>query len=233
MAITNPTSNYLWVLPVPGANIGSWGTVLNKVFGDDGLDTAALGIDGVIASIQTDVDAAEVNIVNIDARVTVVEAASPANFYARSYRAASQSIPKNVATKVSFDTASFDQGSLLTVANSRITVPTGADGIFQVRAAVRVPAYVGSGDDGYRWIMEIRKGTTTVAAARVPYLNDGFSGSSGDVTLMVAGVDAVAVAGDFYEVFVTQTFFAGGDSAANLVGGTGNSYFEAVRLLAA
>ena len=232
MAITNPTPNYLWVLPVPGANIGSWGTVLNKVFGDDGAGSDALGIDGVIAAVQTDVDAAEVNIVNIDDRVTIIEAASPANFYARTYRAASQSIPTGIPTKVSFDTSVFDEGSLLTVSNSRITVPTDADGIYQIRAVVRVPAWVGSGDDGYRWKIEVRKGSAVVARGKVPYLNDGFDSSSGDVTLLAAGIDAVAIAGDFYEVFVQQDFFAGGNSAANLVGGTANSYFEAIRLLA-
>lgn len=46
MAVQNPTSNYNWTLPTPGASVGVWGQMLNEILGDD-----ATGIDAVLASM--------------------------------------------------------------------------------------------------------------------------------------------------------------------------------------
>lgn len=44
MAVQNPTSNYNWTLPTPGASVGVWGQMLNEILGDD-----ATGIDALLA----------------------------------------------------------------------------------------------------------------------------------------------------------------------------------------
>lgn len=44
MAVQNPTSNYNWSLPTPGASVGVWGQMLNEILGDD-----ATGIDALLA----------------------------------------------------------------------------------------------------------------------------------------------------------------------------------------
>lgn len=53
MPVDNPTTNYGWVLPIPGASPGVWGTILNEALGD-----TISGIDAVLKTVQDTADAA-------------------------------------------------------------------------------------------------------------------------------------------------------------------------------
>lgn len=53
MAVDNPTTNYGWVLPIPGASPGVWGSILNTALGD-----TVSGIDAVVKGIQDTAEAA-------------------------------------------------------------------------------------------------------------------------------------------------------------------------------
>lgn len=50
MAVSDPTSNYGWLLPDVNGDIGAWGGILNAIFGED--TGPPLGIDGVLKSIE-------------------------------------------------------------------------------------------------------------------------------------------------------------------------------------
>lgn len=54
MAIQNPTTNYSWTLPTVGASVGTWGTLLNTIFGDDGAGS----LDSIIKAVSDVADAA-------------------------------------------------------------------------------------------------------------------------------------------------------------------------------
>lgn len=223
MATTSPTPNYGWVLPVPGSSIGAWGTILNKVFGEDGTP---LGIDGVLKSIATDVGTAETDLASLDTRVDTLEAAGTSAYYARIYRSGNQTISSSTLQQVTFNAESFDEGGLSSGGPS-IVLPASAAGIYQVRAQVEVPFH-SSGDDSRLWRMEIYKGSTKVAEARTPSLNDGVSSGSGNITLSASYLDATAVEGTTYTV---KVYHDSGSPA--LVGGESASFLEAVRLIAA
>lgn len=49
MPVNNPTTNYGWALPVVGASIGAWGTLLNAILGDSvtGIDTRLKDVSNV------------------------------------------------------------------------------------------------------------------------------------------------------------------------------------------
>ena len=55
MAIQNPTSNFGWTLPVVGASIGTWGTLLNTILGDDGAGS----LDSILKAIEDGSKAAD------------------------------------------------------------------------------------------------------------------------------------------------------------------------------
>lgn len=227
MATTNPTPNYGWVLPIPGGSIGAWGTLLNKIFGEDGTP---LGIDGVLKAIQDDVDTAETDIAAIDTRVAALEAAGANAYYARIYRSSNQAIPGKTATQVTFNAESFDQNSL--ASGDDLVVPSGAAGLYEVRAQVLVPFHT-SGDDSVLWKLEIRKGSTVLAEARTPHLNDGVSASSGNISLSVSCLDVAAEA-DAYTAHVYWEHPAGTSGGSlSVQGGADDSFLEAVRLVAA
>lgn len=217
------TANYDWELPPIGAGFGAWGTILNEIIGGT---TPVLGIDGVLAGISTDVVAAQADADAIDVRVTALEAAGAAEtFYARLYRSGNQSVSSGSAQQVSFNATSFDQGSL--VSGASFVLPTGADGVYEIRAQIEGDFHV-SGDDARSWVLEIRKDGLTVATARTPALNDGAFGSGGEMTLRASYFDPAAAAGAVYTVFVTSS-----SGSPQLTGTADATFFEAVRLIAA
>jgi hypothetical protein len=229
MAVSNPSNTYGWILPVVGAAVGAWGGILNTIFGEDGVSGGIKGIDQVISEIQTDLTTAEEDIVALEADIVTLEGEGASAFFARSSMSGAQSIPKANATKVTWGVADFDNGGLITPDATLITIPAEGDGAYMIRASVQLAYTVGSGDDGRQIIISIRKGGVVVAQASVPYLNDGVdSSNSGDVTVAVAYLDGAAVAAEFYDVTVYQTFFDSGTGSANVKADTG-SFFEAVR----
>lgn len=230
MPVADPSTNYGWDLPTIGGDIGAWGGILNKIIGEDGATGGVKGIDQVIADLQLEVDNLEVEVTDLETRIEVLEASPLSAFFARTILSSNASIPKAAWTKLSWGSASFDQGSVASVDVTRMTVPSGGAGLWLVRVSVESDWTVGSGDDCRRWEVEIRKnGTTVVAHYESPYQNDGVhTSNSGDITHLCAAIDQAAES-DYYEVFVYQTFFAGGSSTGTVKNADG-TYFEAVRV---
>lgn len=224
MAVQNPTTNYGWALPAIGGDIGTWGGKLNRVFGDDGTESFALGIDGVIGGLQTEVNTLQTEVDALEDRIETVEESGITALYAKVQLSGNQSIPHNTATKVSWDTEVFDEGGVH--ASGTFTVPADGDGLWHVHAACTGESFA-SGDDSTAWLVQIRHNGTAVAQGRSPHSNDGFSSSSGDVTVQCATILDLEV-GDTLEVYVTQAD-PGGGGAENLKSGVG-TFFEAVRL---
>lgn len=236
MATNNPTRNYDWVLPVPGGSIGSWGGMLNKVFGEDG---EPLGVDGVLGEILDDISGTggiEDQIASLDSRVDTLQQAGGAVgvYAARVYLSGSQVFPKGNTQQIAFNAENFDHGDINT-GGGLITVPVGGAGLWKLNAVVQVPYWVGTGDDGYFWRLQIRRNEfldgDVLAQAQMPYLNDGVSSGSGNVSL-AAGCQVKAEEGDSFSVWLMQSFFGDGNFSASAVGGTENTFFEAVRLIA-
>lgn len=225
MAVSNPTANYGWVLPVVGGSIGSWGGLLNVVIGEDGASGGVKGIDQVIADLQAEVDALETDVAALDTRVDAIEAAGAGAHYAQVTNGSDQSISQGSFQQVLWGTVSFDQGGLTGL--NRLTIPAGGAGLYEVRAVLAVQSRAVS-DDSFQWQVEIRKnGLEVVAAAFVPHLDDGFNADSGDVTLVASVLD-VAADDDFFEVWVRCD--EPGSSGAGAVRTGDGTYFEAVRL---
>ena len=236
MAVQDPTANYGWLLPDVGGDIGSWGGILNSVFGeDDATAPLVLGIDGVIALLQAQLDTLESEIDAIETRVTTLEDTPPTALGARSELSSSQSVPKNSATKMGWGTNIFDEGSLSTPDITRMTVPADGTGLWQIRASIKGPKTAGSaggGDDGRFMLIQIKKnGTEIIGEARIPYFNDGIDQSnSGDVSVDVAVLDVATAAGDYYEAWLTQGFASGGGTSSLTVEAGNGSYLEAMRI---
>lgn len=237
MSVNNPTQWYSWVLPVTGGSIGSWGTILNTMFSEDTGDTTttpSLGIDETVWNLQGELDTLTTAIDTLQDRIVAEEASPATSIGARTERSSSQSIPKEVAspgTKVAFNSMIFDAGDLTLGDVTRLTVPVGGSGYWQLRASIKVPRSVGSGDDGRFWVLRIVKnGTEILADRREPYLDDDVdSSNSGDFTLGLSVTNLTAEA-DYFEAFVDQGFSAGGTDAATLAAGNG-TFLEAVRVL--
>lgn len=226
MAVQDPTTNYKWALPDIGGNIGSWGTLLNLVFGNEGTIadvTDPMGIDGVIGQLQLDLDAAETQLDGFEDRLDTVEATGTTPLYFQVQRGSAQSIPYNTPTKVAWNTEVFDEGGVH--ASGTVTLATGQDGLWHFNANIS-GASEGGGDDSTGWLVEIRRNGVAIASARVPALNDG--SSAGNITVSCSTIVS-AVVGDTFEVFVTQFEIGSGPTARNLASGIG-SYFEGVRL---
>lgn len=229
----NFTTNYRWQMPVVGGDIGAWGPKLNKIFGEDGSGGDTKGIDQVIFELQAEVDALELEVTDLETRIEVLEADPLSAYFARSIRSGALTVPKGVFTKVPWQATDFDENSMTGADITRMTIPTGGAGLYQIRVSLETDWTVGSGDDSRRWEVEIRRDrggvVTVVGRAESPYQNDGVHDSdSGDITHLVSALD-LAQEGDFYEVHVFQTFFAGGSSSGTVRASDG-TYFEIARL---
>lgn len=53
MAVQDPTTNYSWLLPDVGGDVGAWGAMLRTIIGDD-----VTGIDAVLSAVSTVANAA-------------------------------------------------------------------------------------------------------------------------------------------------------------------------------
>lgn len=233
MAVVNPSANYGWVMPTVGGDIGVWGGILNTVFGEDGATGGVKGVDQVVFELQGEVDQLEIDLNDLETRVTALEASGLGANYARlSKRLADgdQSIPARVLTKLTVPTTDFDTGNITPTAN-RLTVPVGAAGLWEVRAVIQAKAR-SNADDSLNYRLEIHHtpsgGTAVkVAETEVPHLNDGFSAQSEDISL-ITSLDIVVGEGDFFEAWIYAS--DPDNSVAGIVRGGEGTYFEGVRL---
>ena len=240
MTVVNPTTTYKWQLPIVGANIGSYGGLLNTIFSNELTDEELLthgvtpispppGIDQIIHLLQVELDASEADVTGIGTRVGTLENAPPALLAARMKQTVGQSIPKDSNTSLVWDSIVFDQGGLMTANASKITIPLGGQGLWQFRASVKMNHLAGgSGDDDGRFIeLSIVKnnGELLIGFARVPITENGASAASLDISVEASATD-VATDGDVYEAMIKHGT-AGGSQALTADEGT---FFEGVRI---
>lgn len=230
----NRSVNYQWQMPAVGGDIGSWGGILNTVFGEDGATGATKGIDQVIWEIQGALDLIEAAIALLDAAVEVLEEEVAPSFYARSVLGSVANVPHNSFFTLVFDTSDFDEGGVKD--GGDMTVPTGGAGAWQIRAVIAAPAWGGSGGDGDNarsWQLTILRNSAVIAEARSIYANDGYDSNSGDVSVMATVIaevtDAQIAAGVTFSVRVRQycpdSTITVGIQAVNY-----QTYFEATRV---
>lgn len=227
MAVNDPTTHYGWDLPVDQGSTDAWGTLLNEAIGE-AVGALIESVDTVLGLLEDEIDAVATDVDDLDARV---EALTNTPVYARVYRqAASQTVPDNTPTVLEWDTEAVDEGGVFDAATStsKLVIPFPEDGLYQIRAVVRVPLQ-STDDDGREWEVRILKNGAPIASADFPWRHDGHvAGLSGEQTLVLTTLDAVSV-GDEYQVDVRQRN-PDVPSDSFVVSGFGNSYFEIVRL---
>jgi hypothetical protein len=114
-------------------------------------------------------------------------------------RAASQSIPNNTATLMSFTAEVIDAGGWIAVTSTTVTVPAGAipAGYTTIAVDCRISATFATNATGYRRATLLKNGTPVVG----PVVDAG----SGQVTVVSESCITTAVAGDTFTVEVQQT----------------------------
>jgi len=228
MAVQDPTTNYKWALPDIGGNIGSWGTLLNLIFGNIGTtsdEEDPMGIDGVIGELQEQVNTLETEVDALDDRVTTVEDAGGSTaLYFKARRGTGQAIPQGTATKVVWDVEEFDEGDIH--ASGTATVPADGGGLWMLHASI-TGDFHGGADDSNSWYVEIRVNGLAVASGRTPSTTKGVSSASGDVTVQAQTLVDLED-GDEIEVWVIQ-IDPGGSGSESVTSGVG-SFFEGVRI---
>jgi hypothetical protein len=227
------TFYYSWHTPAVGADIGTWDTILNSLFGEDGAGGATDGVDEVIGDLEAAIDILVSDIDSLTDRIVTLEGSAPVVMGSRIELGSGQSIPSGVATQLDLTSVVFDQGATTTAADT-ITIPTAGTGVWMFRAQVTGAKYAPGGtgtDDGRSWLIEIMKNGVAVAHGRIPWIDDGVdSVDSDDVSVGVSWLDSPAVA-DAYTVRVTQDAQDADPGATTVAADTG-TYFEGVRILA-
>jgi hypothetical protein len=144
---------------------------------------------------------------------------SPTQPRARVYNNATLSIADSTATVIAWNSERYDVGAMhdTAVNNSRITVPTGGDGLYLFTGEYGFNANA----TGYRLVTLRKNGTTTVASVSYTAVGAG----TGTAINLSAILDLVAT--DYIEVIATQT------STGNLTSGSTSddtAWFSAVKL---
>lgn len=118
------------------------------------------------------------------------------------YNSSAQSVTHNTFSAVALDTEDFDVGGLhdTVTNNSRMTIPTSGDGLYQIMAAV----YFDPNATGTRLIRIYKNGTALSYGQAVVSVNDGTNGT-GLTTSLIASL----VATDYIECYAFQTSGAG------------------------
>jgi len=230
------TINYGWQLPAVGGDIGAWGGILNSVFGEDSdVSPLILGIDGVIAAIQSDLDVAEALLVTLQNEVTTLESVSVPVFYAKIVPSIGQTIQNNLWTRVVWATEIFDVGGVYPGSGNQFVIPAEGEGAWQIRAHITADPYNDS--DNFRsWELELRRTGLAIANARTPHQNDGGHSNSGDISLTAAALVSVTAAeitaGDnVFEVWVRHWQPSGENpTSASFSATSSKMYFEAARV---
>ncbi len=231
------TVNYGWDLPSVGGDIGAWGGILNSVFGEDSaVAPLILGIDGVIAAIQADLDLSEARLDDLLTQITVLESDTVPSFYAKVVPSIGQTVQNNIFTKLVWATELFDEGDVHTGSEDKLVIPVGGEGAWMVRVHITADPYNDS-DNSRSWELQIRRGVSgAIADARTPHQNDGFSSDSGDISLtaevLVEVTAAQIAAGDnFFEAWVRH-FQPSSENptSASFSSTASKMYFEAARV---
>ncbi len=248
MAVTDPSANYKWDVPLVGGDIGSWGGLLNLIFANE-LDLLELekhigtgtmlapenpaspppGIDQVVFQLQEELTAAEDQLAEIETRLIPLEEGPPTLYAARLSISSAVNIPKSIDTKIAWNTADFDQGGLTDADIQGFTIPSDGEGLWQFRASVKMPHHGDSsrGDDGrFITIKIVKDGSVVVGTSRLPYTNDGaHSSDSGDKSLECSVTTVVTETG-VYSAWVQH-----GDSGkASFLRADEGTFFEAIRI---
>jgi hypothetical protein len=123
----------------------------------------------------------------------------------RLYNSALQVIPNNTATAITFDSEAWDKGGLHSTVSqtSRITIPTGAGGVWDIGGCVEFAANAA----GYRAAYILMNGTTILVNSLVP------ANSGSATTVLNPNTTHLINAGSFLELIVVQT--SGGNLDAN------------------
>jgi hypothetical protein len=231
VTVNNPTDNYGWQMPDEGGDEDTWGTETNELIGD--LVGAILSVDEILAGLQAELDVEQTRITGADERTSQLEGSAPRPAYARVWMGSGQVIAKATATKLNFDTESFQKETLWSSSTnpSRFTIPTDFKGLYTVRGVVRVPFATGFDNQSNEWYARIVKGgSTVIAETRIPYMNDDAKNDAtvNDQTLIVeALVDAAE--GEYFEIEVRYNWWGNGQATDALTGGAANTYFEIYR----
>ncbi len=232
--VTDPTLWYLWELPNVGGDIGGWGGILNTMWAEDTAvsPTPVLGVDAVVGLVEADIDTLRTAVTTLLARVTTLEANAVVSMGARIEKSGTQAITIATSTKVTFGTVVFDEGSS-TATVDRITVPASGAGAWQIRASVTGERFANGNDSRY-WELIIKKTSgstvTNLARSRVPYLNDGGDSTNTDrSTVAITVLDAAAVQGDYYEVWIEHGDDNNDSGSSTIAVGTG-TFLEGVRV---
>lgn len=226
----DPSKWYDWEIPDVGGNIGSWDTILNKVFGEDnadGDDDPSAGVDEVLFLLEGNLDTLKTDIDALLTRITTLELTTPISMGARVEMSGTQAIPEDVSTQLTFGTVDMDQGSCTTDTKA-ITVPASGAGAWQIRASVTGERHADS-DDGWMWELLIKKNGTTIARKRVPWVNDGVASASSTITVGLSIIDPSAVETDVYTAWVEHSDEDGSPGSETIAVGTG-TFLQGVRM---
>ncbi len=208
MAVNDPTTNYLWDLPIDGGSLDIWGSETNESIGEE-LVANILGVDGVLGTLQTALDLLEANILLAEERVTALKSASGEPVYVRTSKPNALDPIVHALTQVLWPATDFEEGgTFYSAVNAELlTVPS--DGGYNIVAQITVPIFKGKGDgddDGIAWELSVHKNaaTTPLGVSRIPFRTNGMSAVSGNQVLRVAVMDDGAT-GDTYEVRVLRS----------------------------
>jgi len=223
MGTIDPTLYYGWDLPLDAGSTDTWGTELNTAIGEQTV-ALILGIDGVLALVQVELDAVIATITNLDQRTTNLEGARAEPHYARlgppvtitsSTTASALDWPTTAQFDVSSDTAFYDSATA-----ERVTVPK--KGGYNISAQITVPTHRGNldgNDDKFGWELTLHKNAagTPMATMRTPRTTNGSDSKKNvDETLRVAVIDS-ALAGDYYEVRLRRYGAVKAPASSNLI----------------
>lgn len=142
---------------------------------------------------------------------------SSSQFGAYAFNSATQSIPNNTPTALTFDSEVFDHGGIhsVTVNTSRLTIPTGGAGVWAFIAQGTFAANA----TGIRFVQLVAGGLLTLGASQI-------NAGAAVILSLNAPVITTCVDGDFFEAFVFQN--SGG--ALNATAGVGVSLIAGIKL---
>jgi len=216
MTVQDPTTTYGWDLPLDGGATDTWGTEMNEAVGD--FEGAIVSVDEVLAALQAALDTFESDLIATQTRIVALQNTSAEAVYVRmDVPDALDPSPFGLDPVIwPFTGPTFEAGgTFYSLSNAeRLTIPS--EGGYNIASQITLPTFAkGSGDDDrIAWELSIHKNgsSTPLAVSRTPYQEDNMSSNSGDQAFRVATIDD-AIAGDYYDVRVSQQTSTDQDSA--------------------